>query len=91
MMITNPPKLECPWCYNDKKFTLFGIEKVYPKILEARAHPNLNWQVLIHCDACMIGTNFLFTDFRWRRTISEHIKKMIVSQKIGRKKEKKLL
>jgi hypothetical protein len=90
-IIKNPGRLECAWCFNDEKFTLFGIQKIYPKVLEDRAHPNLNWQVLIHCDACMIGTNYLFTDFRWRRTISEHVKKMIISQKMGRKPERRKL
>jgi hypothetical protein len=90
-MITNPQKLECEWCGNEKYFTLFGIDKVYPKVLEDRQHPNLNWHVLIHCDSCMAGTNYLFTDYRWRRTFSQYIKKMIISQRIGRKKEKKIL
>jgi hypothetical protein len=90
-IIKNPDKFECPFCDNDERFSLFGIEKIFPEFLEDRLHPNLNWNVLIRCENCITGTNFFFTNFRWRRTISEHVKKMLISQKIGREPERRKL
>ena len=70
--IINPVKLECSQCFNDRNFTIEGIERVAE---------TPSWNVLIRCPYCFTGQNVRYEPFHFYDRLLQHLKKTITIQK----------